>query len=209
MWSCETLNAPSSGGGSSPSLTTWNPADKGVNVDLSGGNLIATGGAGAAGAAVVRSTTGVSSGQWYWEIVLTTAISTTGNLFAGLEISSATLSQFVGFTTDSIGIGNNEAVWKNSSSQGSAGTWVQGSNASFAWNAGTKKLWIRVDGGQWNGNSAANDPAAGTGGYDLSTFSAGTYFAAVNVNVPGDVLTAKFSSSSWTYSVPSGFIQFT
>lgn len=48
--------------------TTWNPADKGAGVDLSGGNLVAASGFYTSS---VRSVVGVSSGKWYWEVTIT------------------------------------------------------------------------------------------------------------------------------------------
>ncbi len=48
--------------------TTWNPADKTANLNLTGSNLIATATAINQGA---RSAAGVSSGQWYFEMTIT------------------------------------------------------------------------------------------------------------------------------------------
>src|SRR5690242_7173914 len=47
---------------------TWNPADKGANVVLTNGNLTATKNNSAW--QNVRSTIGVSSGKWYWELTV-------------------------------------------------------------------------------------------------------------------------------------------
>lgn len=47
--------------------TTWNPADKGVDVTLSGGNLVAAPGYYTSS---VRSVDGVSAGKWYWEVTV-------------------------------------------------------------------------------------------------------------------------------------------
>ena len=47
---------------------TWNPSDKIGSVVLSNGNLTALATA-AVGHSGVRSTVGVSSGKWYWEVI--------------------------------------------------------------------------------------------------------------------------------------------
>jgi hypothetical protein len=153
-----------------PSSTTWDPADAQASAFIySNGDLTVTDNTGGAGRGV-HSTSGQTSGKWYWEVVLDNQ---TGN-----------------------------------SGQGSIGTWEEpAGNASFAWDADNEKLWIRVDGGQWNGNAGSNDPATNTGGYDISSFT-GPLYAAISTFTDPDALTGKFSSSSWSHAAPSGFSQF-
>ena len=59
----------SAGGGGGVTYATWNPADKGADITLSGGNLVAT--HTSDNAATVRANVGKSSGKWYWEITTT------------------------------------------------------------------------------------------------------------------------------------------
>lgn len=63
--------------------TTWNPADKGAGVDLSGGNLVAASGYYTSS---VRSVDGVSAGKWYWEV---TANANAAYVMAGIGTASA------------------------------------------------------------------------------------------------------------------------
>lgn len=63
--------------------TTWNPADKGSGVDLSGGNLVAASGYYTSS---VRSVDGVSAGKWYWEVTITGGAN---YVMAGIGTSSA------------------------------------------------------------------------------------------------------------------------
>lgn len=53
-------------------LITWNPLDKGTNVDLSNNNLTATGIGAATTGRGVRATKGKSSGKWYFEVFFPT-----------------------------------------------------------------------------------------------------------------------------------------
>lgn len=69
---------------------TWNPADKGANITLSGGNLTATTSAFAWDA--VRTTISKSTGKWYFEMSITA-----NNLgFSGIGKSTATLASYLG-----------------------------------------------------------------------------------------------------------------
>jgi len=68
---------------------TWNPSDKGANVTLSGGNLVA---ATTASTGTVRDTLGKTSGKYYWEVL----VGTVGTQELGIANSSATLSNYLG-----------------------------------------------------------------------------------------------------------------
>jgi hypothetical protein len=189
-----------------PSSTTWDPADAQASAFIySNGDLTVTDNTGGAGRGV-HSTSGQTSGKWYWEVVLDNQTGGGGTVFAGLADSG--LINFLGLAANEISIGNSDNVYIANSGQGSIGTWEEpAGNASFAWDADNEKLWIRVDGGQWNGNAGSNDPATNTGGYDISSFT-GPLYAAISTFTDPDALTGKFSSSSWSHAAPSGFSQF-
>jgi len=192
---------------SSGSTMTWNPADGGApNIVLSGGDLVATMSASATTRAC-RATGGQSTGKWYWEVVLTTEASGGGNMCAGISYTGMA-GNLIGFGTDTIAILNQNAVFRNSSSLGAAtGDWSNGENVSFALDLTNKKLHIRLQGGSWNGN-AGDNPATNTGGFDISMFTVQAYMPGITLATTGDVMTGKFSASSWAYAAPSGFIAF-
>lgn len=75
--------------------TTFNPSDKGAGAGLSNGNRTVTNTA----AAMARTYTKVSSGKWYFEISRTTT-----TFMFGLANSSASLTQYPGQSTSSIGL---------------------------------------------------------------------------------------------------------
>lgn len=189
------------------SATTWNPSDKNAAIDLSGNNLIATAGASASGGHSLRSTTGVTNGKWYWEIVLVAEISGGGSIFAGIEISSGVLNDYIGLFVNTSSVGNQNSVWLNGGTIGNIGSWAAGGNVSIAYDKPNAKLWMRLNGGTWN-DTPGDDPATNTGGYDISALAAGTYMAAATVSTTGDSLLAKFSPANWTYAAPSGFVHF-
>ncbi len=60
-------------------IVTWNPVDKSINLELSNGNLTAT------GTRIVKATHGKESGKWYWEVK---AISDNAYMFAGIANSN-------------------------------------------------------------------------------------------------------------------------
>lgn len=68
-----------------------------------------------------------------------------------------------------------------------------------------KSVWWRVNNGNWNNSGTAN-PATNTGGLSFSSAS-GTFYVACSVLDSSSGLTARFSSSSWTYAPPSGFTE--
>jgi hypothetical protein len=51
------------------------------------------------------------------------------------------------------------------------------------------------------------DPAANTGGYDISTLAAGPYFAAFGDAANAEAVTVNFGATTLAYAVPSGFAQ--
>lgn len=77
---------------------TWNPADKGSGVTLSGGNLTA---ACTGFNTMVRGTIGKSSGKWYWEV---TVVAADGfGPVVGIATAAASVNNFLG--SDASGFG--------------------------------------------------------------------------------------------------------
>lgn len=67
-------------------------------------------------------------------------------------------------------------------------------------------VWFAINGGDWNGNPAA-DPATNIGGVSLSFVAGQALFPTVQVNAgaTGDSVTANFGGSAFAHAVPSGF----
>ena len=89
---------------------TLDPANKGANVTLSGGNLSTSITATLTG--MVRSTIGKSSGKWYWEVT-----PTGGSVnIIGIANSSGTLTSYPGSDVNGFGYAQNALKWNSSSS---------------------------------------------------------------------------------------------
>lgn len=171
------------GGGST---TTWNPADKNANMNLSGGDLTAARAAGT-GDSGVRAIASASTGKKYWEVTINTLVSTGGD-FAPAGIANSTWNlTFIG-ASGSAGF------------TGSSG-FVAGEVACVAVDLDARKLWARRNGGSWQ---PSGDPAAGTGGTDISAIT-GALFAAVFQKNGGDSMTANFGGSAYSQTPPSGY----
>ena len=102
----------------SPSLSavasnycTWNPIDSNSSCTFANGNLqVTTPGSGNDGH--VRSTFGVSSGKWYWEIIPTTS----GSLAIGIDIGFVDVSDvasYIGNKSNSYGYHSDSAKFNN------------------------------------------------------------------------------------------------
>ncbi len=96
--------------------STWSPTDKGAGVTLSGGNLVATCGS----TDSVRGTRSHASGKRYFEVTVS------GGAFwgIGVALSTANLTQYPGFASDSWGYFYNgqKAVSSTFTSYGAAMT---------------------------------------------------------------------------------------
>jgi hypothetical protein len=180
--------------------STWNPSDKGSEITLSGGDLIATVSPDGGG---VRSTTSKASGKWHFEGIWNNSGSSTG---IGLANSTAALtpsSAYMGEDGNSVVNYNNGTVFLNAGNLGSI--------TSFTTNVVTVEvdidaelLWFGVDGGSWNNNGSA-DPATGTGGISFAAANAGPWFIGASMFGSGSGVTLRTAAASFTRSISSGF----
>ena len=192
---------PSTGGTS----TTWNPADKSVNITLSNGNLTATNGA-TAGDNGVRSVTSKSTGKYYVEFTITGVL---GGPDTGIGIATSSAALTIGATSTGglicyAGTGN---IYFNGSftSISTGGSTGIGTVWCMAIDLANSKGWFRINGGNWNG-SGTDNPATNTGGINIATLfptNAAYAFFCANANAAG--VTANFGGTAFSFTVPSGF----
>jgi hypothetical protein len=176
--------------GSGGSTATWNPADN--NLTLTNGNLTASNGAGAWKA--TRGTSSASSGQKYYEVTCT-GIITDNRVIFGVAKAAATLASYLGSDANGWGWQVGDAKrWNNgTSSVYGAGTLANGDVVG---------IFLDIDAGtlHWSLNGVSVG-AAFTG---LS----GTFLPAVSIiNEP--FATARFASSTWTYSPGGTYTEWT
>jgi hypothetical protein len=93
------LLAAVTGGGFT--YATWNPADTSGDITLSGGNLVATRGAGS-GWRSSRATQSKNSGKWYFEITRTAGSDKAQSIY-GLMTAASGLSEYPGQVISSVG----------------------------------------------------------------------------------------------------------
>lgn len=181
--------------------TTWNPADKTSGVTLSAGNLVATNTG--TGVQCTRTIASQSTGKFYIELTATTVVGV--NYSFGVANASGDFTQRVGNTTNSQGAISSIPVWLyNGGGSGITVTYTSTDVISFAIDLVNSKIWMRKNGGTWQGSSAGGDPAANTLGQPISP--TGPYFVMVDVDTAGSICTANFGASAFSFTVPTGFV---
>jgi hypothetical protein len=195
-------NVSISGGGGGP--VTWDGSHKSTNFTLSGGNLTATATGTNTNGQNTRSTTSHSSGKYYIELSLTTVAVAADYAFGIANSSQANDNSFLGDGTQ------NGYAWYivsqvvfNNANVHTIQSCGAGHVAQMAIDTGAKLVWFNCDNGNWN-NNAANDPAAGSGGFDFSALT-GAYFIALEMEDNTDASTVNFGATSFSFTPPSGF----
>lgn len=191
---------------------SWNPSDKGTGITLSSGNAVETSSNGSTQTAV-RSDTSHSSGKFYVEF---TALANGGstNYFVGFGEASASLSSanaggslvvaYSGGGSGFLGIlgsfffGGNMANLKDPGTSGGA------TRVGMAIDFGTGNVWVRTDGGNWNGDATAN-PATATGGKNGSGIVGLSLFPMAANGATGATVTLNDGNTTFIDAAPSGF----
>lgn len=120
-----------------------------------------------------------------------------------MNYTSSGSSAYIGFPgndNQSVGFNSGGEIWFNSTAVDDGwGNWGNGDIVDVAVDNNVQKLWVRVNGGYWNGN-ISGDPATNTLGFDISNIS-GTIYP---VLCPGYEGTMTIQNSP-AYGIPSGF----
>ncbi len=180
---------------------TWNPSDKGANVTLSGSNLVATRASGSLGYSAVRATSSkYYTGQGYFEVAITAMEVGSPYIIVGIANSSATLNDHVGSDANGWGYyGADGSKFNNDTATAYGAAFAQGSVIGVAFNNG--KVWFAKN-NTWNG-SPASDTGEAFSGITGEIFPIVSVYDGIISAV--DSVTARFKSSSLSYSPPSGF----
>jgi hypothetical protein len=187
-------------GTDSASGVTWNPADKSTDVSLSSGNLVATRNSGTSAYRCARATSSKDyTGNGYFEIAITT-MDTGGFITLGIATSSASLTGYVG--SDVYGWGYYGAEGGKKLNGGTLTTYgtnfAQGDVIGVAFKNG--KIWFAKN-NTWNG-SPSSDTGEAFSGITGTLYPMVGLYDAVS---PVDSITARFKTSAFSYSPPSGF----
>jgi hypothetical protein len=182
--------------------TTFDPLNTGSDIVLSNGNLTAT--SNETTDSITRATANSSSGKYYYEITITTVGQ---NPQIGLVNSSVDAQTYfyLAYDGNSVGLYATGNVYVGSSEVGYGAVFSNGSIIGVAIDLGNQTIWFTNDGTTWNG-SGGNNPATNTGGLNISSMlTSAPYYPAAGLTVGPDVLTVNFGATSYAYTVPSGF----
>ena len=188
------------GGSVRGNYCTWSAIDKASDCTLANGNLDVTT-TNAPADNQVRGTIGVSSGKWYWEMLVNTTSNAT---MLGIVDASVTANTgvFPGTTAITYGYyGNNGNKYNNNTSSAYGNTYGSGDVIGCALDLDNGKIWWSKN-GTWQ---ASGDPAAGTNA--AYTGVSGTKQPAA-ADVGGSTainVTANFGQRAFAYTAPSGF----
>lgn len=178
--------------------TTWNPADKGVNITLSAGNLQTT--AADTSWKSVRAISGKSSGKWYWELEVPDRF-----CFFGLaDAGAAIINNYLGAAPNSGSMGSATNAWAAGIFSFFGGVPPNGNTAGIyciACDLDNRKVWFRKAGSAW----AYGDPEVPAGTSSLSWSSSIVVYPAMSHYQPGGNSIANFGASSFADEVPAGF----
>jgi hypothetical protein len=184
--------------------TTLNPADKGADITLSGGNLTAS------GTAVTNSelcrATGSASVKFYFEVTCTTFASG-GNSGIGLCTASAVGSTLGSGPVQGALVYSGGALFAASVNSGKGIASIQGHIVQIAVDGAGKLFWARNVGvGAWNtSTSGTDDPATGVGGVSFSSLT-GPFFPVVCFKAASlCTVTTNFGATTFAGIIPAGY----
>lgn len=187
---------------------TLNPLQNALT--LANGNLDNTQSGGGA-YAMAKSTFGLSTGKWYWEVLITARPTIFDSRFSiGISSPSETTGSYVGSTSGGYGIfGSTSVAADGSKVNNGSFTAVTGAGFTtndvlmFAFDADAGKLWFGKN-GTWLESGA---PASGTNA-QFTSIPAGTYLPAIS-SYSGTGYTSSasnnFGQRPFAYTPPAGF----
>lgn len=171
-----------------------------VNVTLSNGNLTAT--HSNTSQAIARSPHIRASGKYYFEYTVGTW--TDANSGCGTASYDASGANISGAGLHCCFVFRSGNIWSNNANSGKTlGSVANGDRIDCAIDLDNLKVWFRKNGGNWNGDAAAN-PATNTNG--VSTSSQTTMSPCVTfTGTASENLTGNFGDTSFVGTAPSGF----
>lgn len=165
---------------------TWNSADKGPGITLSGGDLVASI---SSGSDSVRANMGKSTGKWYWEVTLGGA---GPYWYAGLANASQAVNGAYPFNPNSSGVQSNGYYWNavGISSYTPAVSFTAGDKLGFAADLDAHTLDV------YKNNTLL---------VNIISTQTGTVYPIVGDTSSAATFTANFGASALAYSPPSGY----
>jgi hypothetical protein len=188
---------------------TWSSADHTTNITLSGGNLSVHQGANSTDH--IRGSHALGSGKYYWEVTVglpychvgvadaTLTLLTNGDYYGTAAFGNTPSNKVIAWS------GNDSQIYYNDTGTTVAG-YTGGDRIGVAYDATTKTIWLRKNGGSW----LSGNPATGTGGYTASGLGSSVK-PYLGCGGAGGVHTGNFGTTpggtaGFTDTVPSGFV---
>jgi hypothetical protein len=200
-----TLSGSDSGAGGQVrgNYCVMNPVAKNSRVTIANANLQVTGD-NTANHQIVYGTFPITTGKWYWEVVVNNATTSTVNIVG--------IQSYVGFADGTYcGVSGNGIGWgytttlgnfysSNFTVSGSAPVLANGT-IGIAYDADAGKIWFRNTSGSW----VQGDPAAGTSPTGTLSGTATTMMPAVSFYNSNGAWSFNFGQQAFSYTAPSGY----
>ena len=181
-------------------IVPWDSATKGTNITLTNGNTTATKTTSNAHSAVI-GTVAKSSGKWYFEVHVDTAVSTDGIIIGAEKVAPG--STFVGAPTYGFGYYQTGQKINASTTLSFGSSYTTGDVIGVAIDATAQKIWFAKN----NTWQASGDPSAGTNEAFSTAMAPSIYPAASVYYGTGDAVTIRSRAAEFSYSPPSGFTE--
>lgn len=184
------------GGGGGATYATWNPADKGADIGLSGGDLVVTNTSGGGSWQSARATVGKSTGKFKVEILVEGAGSPGQDVIVGIGTDAASVSQFVGQNANSWGLHGNAGGtrWHSGAGTASFGAdFQEGGIVAVLLDLDAMTVKFRYNGGSYTIDT------------DISALSGNDIYFMCAVYASTRTATANFGATDFAYS-DSGYI---
>ena len=191
------------GGNVRGNYCVMNPVAKNSRVTSANANLQVTSD-NTANHQIVYGTFPITTGKWYWEVVVNNPTTSTVNIVG--------IQSYVGFADGTYcGVSGNGIGWgytttlgnfysSNFTVSGSAPVLANGT-IGIAYDADAGKIWFRNTSGSW----VQGDPAAGTSPTGTLSGTATTMMPAVSFYNSNGAWSFNFGQQAFSYTAPSGF----
>ena len=182
--------------------STWNLLSNGLGGTLANGNLDLSGSSGLN--TRINSTIGVSSGKWYYEVVVTALTSSSSFSSFGIGQNNI-INYYPGYDALSYAyhVENNFPMHNDTNGANIGGNFAVGDTLMVAFDLENNKLYFGKNGTWFNSGNPV------TGANPVYTIAAGTYHAIARPNPSGYGSGAEFATNfgarGFSYAPPTGF----